>query len=61
MISKKKRTIKVRLDGRIYSMVLKKEKGIRKDYLTLLLPKSLRAKVSDMCIEIIPVDRRVKK
>ena len=56
MTAKNKKSIRVFLNGKTYLMVLRKEKGFRKDYLTLLLPKTLKAKVSEKIIQIIPID-----
>ncbi|MCD6318534.1 hypothetical protein J7M02_05655 [Candidatus Aerophobetes bacterium] len=53
---KNKRSIKVSLNGKTYLMMLRKEKGVRKDYLMLLLPQNLEARVSKKVIEIIPTD-----
>ncbi|MCD6232729.1 hypothetical protein J7K28_08995 [Candidatus Aerophobetes bacterium] len=56
-----KKTIKLTLNGKNYRIVLRKEKGVRKDYLSVLLPKTLEARVSKKVIEIIPVEDNNEK
>ena len=56
-----KKTIKLILNGKNYRIVLRKEKGVRKDYLSVLLPKTLEARVSKKVIEIIPVEDNNEK
>lgn len=56
MAAKNKKGINFSLNGKIYRIVLRKEKGVRKDYLSVLLPKTLEARVSKKVIEIIPIE-----
>jgi len=55
MIVKNRKTVGFLLNGIVYPILFRREKGVKKDYITISLPKGLQANVSKKIIEIIQV------
>lgn len=52
-----RKKISITLNGKEYSLILRKERGVKKEYLTLTLPKSLDIQAihfGQNTVEIIP-------